>query len=144
MTNPHLSFHCDKDMPMTSCSTNLDHQLRLHLQGAPRRRFLTICPSLIVRCARLDLRSGAGVPLPSILLGIDANDTEGLLKQLATLLPLKEHELILVYVHNTGARGEMALLRGRLPGRLLPEVSPTLQVLNSTFPAGEDLVFERP
>ncbi|MDQ6883881.1 MAG: universal stress protein [Candidatus Dormibacteraeota bacterium] len=55
-----------------------------------------------------------------ILLGIDGTDTEGLLKELATILPLEDHELILAHIHDTGARGEMELLRGRFPGRPLP------------------------
>ena len=55
-----------------------------------------------------------------ILLGIDGNDTEGLLNEVAALLPLKEHELLLAHIHDTGARGEMELIRGRFPGRPLP------------------------
>ena len=55
-----------------------------------------------------------------ILLGIDGNDTEALLKELARLLPLQEQELLLAHIHDTGARGEMELIRGRFPGRPLP------------------------
>jgi len=55
-----------------------------------------------------------------ILLGIDGNDTKGLLNELATLVPLEEQELLLAYIHDTGARGEMDLIRGRFPGRPLP------------------------
>lgn len=55
-----------------------------------------------------------------ILLGIDGSDTRGMLTELATLLPLQEHELLLAHIHDTGARGEMELIRGRFPGRPLP------------------------
>ncbi len=55
-----------------------------------------------------------------ILLGIDGSDTGDMLKELATLLPLEEHKLLLAHIHDTGARGEMELIRGRFPGRPLP------------------------
>ena len=68
------------------------------LPGRPATgAFWTICPSLIARVRAFGSPIWCRRPLTK---------TEGLLKQLATLLPLKEHELILVHVHDTGARGE--------------------------------------
>jgi len=55
-----------------------------------------------------------------ILLGIDGNDTEAMLNDLAALVPLQQRKLLLIHVHDTGARGEMELIRGRFPGRPLP------------------------
>ncbi|MDQ6710091.1 MAG: universal stress protein [Candidatus Dormibacteraeota bacterium] len=55
-----------------------------------------------------------------ILLGIDGDDTGRLVRELATLVSLLDNELLLVHVQDTGARGEMELIRGRFPGRALP------------------------
>jgi nucleotide-binding universal stress UspA family protein len=55
-----------------------------------------------------------------ILLGIDGRDTEALLRELMTCLPLEGHELVLAHIHDTGARGELELLRDRFPGRPMP------------------------
>ncbi len=55
-----------------------------------------------------------------ILVAVDGYDTEAIFAELTRLLPLEGHELLFVYVHDTGVRGGMDLVRDRFHGRHLP------------------------
>jgi nucleotide-binding universal stress UspA family protein len=55
-----------------------------------------------------------------ILVAVDGSGIEAMLDELASLLPLEGHELLFVFVHDTGVRGGMDLVRGRFHGRRLP------------------------
>ena len=49
-----------------------------------------------------------------IVVGIDGNATRDQLLALDRLLTLRRHELVLVYVHDTGVRGELEFLHERV------------------------------
>jgi nucleotide-binding universal stress UspA family protein len=55
-----------------------------------------------------------------ILVAVDGYGIEAMLDELPSLLPLEGHELLFVYVHDTGVRGGMDLVRDRFHGRHLP------------------------
>jgi nucleotide-binding universal stress UspA family protein len=56
-----------------------------------------------------------------IVVGIDGSRTREQLRTLDRLLSLRGHELVLVYVHDTGVRGELEFLRERVLRRGLSE-----------------------
>ena len=55
-----------------------------------------------------------------ILVGVDGNGTKSTLTALARILVLESHEVLLVYVHDTGVRGGMERIRDRFHGGPLP------------------------
>src|SRR5919201_862238 len=56
-----------------------------------------------------------------IVVGIDGSRTREQLRTLDRLFSLRGHELVLVYVHDTGVRGELEFLRERVLRRGLSE-----------------------
>lgn len=55
-----------------------------------------------------------------ILVAVDGNGTEAALAELARLVELEGHELLLAYVQDTGVRGGLDLVRDRFHGGPLP------------------------
>ncbi|MHB8611270.1 MAG: universal stress protein [Candidatus Dormibacteraceae bacterium] len=55
-----------------------------------------------------------------ILVAVDGYDFKAMLAELTHLLPVEGHELLFVYVIDTGVRGGMDLVRDRFHGRHLP------------------------